>query len=104
MKIVREFNGIKVEIELTSEEMFNAYLEKEHQFDVQDIEDELEYLESEDALVVYGLPLATVWFLKDRIAYRYRKYMENYGDWNDQRDEAIADVLREYKEEMETNV
>ncbi len=36
------------EIELTSEELFNAYLEQEHLFDVQNIEDNMEsYLEQE---------------------------------------------------------
>ena len=42
MKIVRTVNGQEMEFELTSDELYSAYSEKEHEFDCQDIQDELE--------------------------------------------------------------
>lgn len=49
---------------------------------------------------IYGLSPDVLESLIDRIAYRYRKYVDKYcDDWVFQRDEAIADVVTEYKNE-----
>ena len=42
MKIQRIIRGSEVEIELTSDELFRAYSEQEHEFDIDDILEELE--------------------------------------------------------------
>ncbi len=51
MKIIREGK----EIELTKEELFNAYLEQENLFDVQNIEDNMEcYLDEDEFDMLKG--------------------------------------------------
>ena len=42
MKINRIINGQKIEIELTEHEMWSAYREQEHVFDIEDVRDWLE--------------------------------------------------------------
>ena len=42
MKIQRIIRGSEVEIKLTSDELFRAYSEQEHKFDIDDILEELE--------------------------------------------------------------
>lgn len=49
MKIIRE----EKEIELTKEELFNAYLEQENLFDVENIEDNMECYFDEDEVEMF---------------------------------------------------
>lgn len=90
MKIIR--NG--VEIELTSGEVYSAFLEQQHEFDVVDIIDKIEderdaYGDSADVMLAYV----------DNIADDMRRNIDKYDmGWRDARDAAIADFsLSDYQ-------
>lgn len=109
MKIQREINGQVVEIELTSDELYSAYLEKEHEYDRQDIQDELESYNFNDETCkdffdIYGIPLDKVFGndeLISEIAYEKRHNQDHYGmEWTYARDDALKDVLYERKLEL----
>lgn len=98
MKILREVNGKWYEFELTSDEMYNAYLEKEYQFDRQDIEDVFDGMDEEDVVLSYGLRKAVIESLYEDMAEAKRQNMDKYDmDWVAARDCAINDIVREYK-------
>ncbi len=64
MKIQRIIRGSEVEIKLTSDELFRAYSEQEHKFDIDDILEELE-TGDEDTDNYNDIPIA---WLKERSA------------------------------------
>ena len=80
MKIHREVGGIIREFELTSQEMADAYYEKEHQWDMEYMLDlalwsaSPDRPETEERLKA----LRSDPELRSRVAYRYRKYL---SDW-----------------------
>lgn len=85
-------------IELTSNELSQAYYEQEHIFDVADVRLEIEdgHLDTDAG---YTPELVEKYI--DEIASRKRKYIDDYGmDWRDAVQEAIKDVL---DENMDTN-
>ena len=99
MTIKRVVNGTEMEFELTSLEMWEAYNEQEHEYDIDDIKDRFDGIGSAaDIAEVYDMPWTEIEPLIPEMAYRYRRYMEKYSDdWVYQRDEAIADVLSEHR-------
>ena len=48
MKINRIINGQRVEIELTQREMWDAYREQEHEFDMEDVRSTLEDIDDDE--------------------------------------------------------
>ena len=48
MKIERVINGQKIEIELTKSEMWSAYREQEHLFDMEDIRSAVESIDDDE--------------------------------------------------------
>lgn len=109
MKIQRKIDGKNIEFELTQEELYAAYLEKEHEFDKQDIDDALENYNynsetRRDFEENYGLPLKQIYQnedLIDKLAYEMRHNQDHYGmDWTAARDEALKDILIEYKDNL----
>lgn len=109
MKIKREINGQVMEFELTSEELYSAYLEKEHEYDCQDIQDELESYNfndetRKDFFDIYGIPLEKVLSndeLTDDLAYEKRHNQDHYGmNWDSARDDAFKDILSKRKLEL----
>lgn len=87
MKIQREIAGQMVEFELTREELDSAYLEKEHEYDRQDIQDELESYNFNDET------------RKDVEAYLERRFGKDHGLTPDyetvRREEIILESLAE---------
>lgn len=100
MKIAREINGQMVEIELTSEEVRSAYLEEEHENDVQDVKTLLESLDPEEFYEDYKVSLTWAYNndeLVENIAVEMRKNIDKYDmHWDSARDEAVADVIAGY--------
>lgn len=97
MKIKRIINGSEVEIELTKDELFNAYSEQEHEWDMQSCKD---YLNS-------GIYDGEEWYeeLSEEIekkiiaetAYELRRNMDKYNmDHEYAIDEAFSVVLCGY--------
>ena len=78
MKIMRVINGIETEIELTDRELWEAF----------------EDLTDDELVEMYGMTMAEIDELKEDMAYRYRKYRDNYDEsWIGDRDAAITYVL-----------
>lgn len=87
MKIIR--NG--KEYELTGNELFNAYLEQEHLFDVQNIEENMEsYLTEEE----YEALKDCTWF-KDNLAYELR-HLQDKKDYS--YEDALYEVFKKFHE------
>lgn len=79
-------------IELTADELYQAYLEQEHKFDVMDIEDILDQLTDEECLDMYDVEKSVLIDYVDEIAEKKRRNMDKYDlSWETARDEAIAD-------------
>ena len=96
MKIMRIINGVEMEFELTYCELLEAYKEEQHKCDLSDIDNAFEDLTDDELIEDYGKTLAELEELKEAMAYRYRKYRDNYDEsWINDRDEAIRCVLME---------
>ena len=92
MKITREINGATVEIELTDNELWSAYAEQEHKFDIDDVRTILtngEDVEGKGPITWIrddedenGTVVLTDDDI-DQIAYRLRKFHDwkDDGDW-----------------------
>lgn len=94
MTITRTINGVETEIELTDRELREAYEEEQHKCDIIDIESVFEDLTDDELMEMYGMTMAEIEELKENMAYRYRKYRDNYNEsWIGDRDEAITYVL-----------
>lgn len=80
MKIRREVDGIIYEFELTPQEMYDAYYEKEHEWDMNYVIELAEYsadgCADNDPEMERLNALRTDPELHSRVAYRYRKYMD----------------------------
>lgn len=95
MKITREFNGKKIEIELTAQELLNAYYEQQNNFDCQDVEDWFNEFSDDELKDMYGMTSEELSAVIPEIAEVMRRKIEKYDmNWYDARDAAIAEKLR----------
>ena len=98
MNIYREITSgnlkLRMTIQLTSEELYNAYCEKQFEYDREDIVNELDACKqmAED---IYGIPYEKITGeMIDSMAEEKRHQMDKYGlDWSYARDEAIKKIL-----------
>ena len=106
MKIQREINGEIREFELSSDELWNAFLEQEHKFDRNDVLSKLEDCKdapenARDFLEYYGVSYTDVLNNDDLInalAKEKRHNQDKHGmEWEHAREEAFKDVLSDYK-------
>lgn len=96
MTIIRVINGVETEIELTDRELWEAFEEEQHKCDIADIDTAFDEVEDDELIETYGKTLAEFEELKEAMAYRYRKYRNEYDEsWIGDRDEAIRYVLME---------
>ena len=96
MKITREINGERVEIELAESEVLDAFYEMQNKFDGQDMEDYI--IESSDAecLDVYGVGQNTMLDNVEEIGRILRNYINNYDmSFEFARDEALRNWCAE---------
>ena len=101
MKIQRLIKESEVEIELTSDELFRAYSEQEHKFDIDDILEELE-TGDEDTDNYNDIPIAWLKENVSEIAYLKRWNIDKYGlEWREAVRQAINDYARENWNGME---
>lgn len=104
MVIKREINGKEVTIELTSDELYNAYCEQEHAYDVMDVEDMFENMTDGD-FAEHGITREYAESKEDMIAYQKRRYMTKYDmDWEYALDKAMNDFLEECESEKYSEV
>ena len=96
MKIKRLVNGTEVEIELTYNELMEAYSEWQESCDREDILNAFEDMTDDDLMEVYGKTREEIESLVGQMVRMYRKYMDNSDDWVYRRDSAIDDVLANF--------
>ena len=85
----------EVVIELTPDEIREAYYEYEHQCDVEDINDELD---SEDFFDDYGVPAVQLTTYVEELATEKRRLIEEYDyEWSEAVREAIREKVKSLK-------
>lgn len=94
MTITREINGEQVSIELTMDELFEAYREAEWRYDSDDVKNYLELYGDEDFKNDYGIDISVAVEHVDEIGSMLRKLIDKYGmSWEDARDGAVGEWL-----------
>lgn len=94
MKITRCFYDKLVEIELTSQEIYEAYLEKQNEFDRQDVENVFDAYNDDELEDFYGLTREQIAEKIPEIAHEMRRNIDKYDmSWQAARDAAIAEKL-----------
>lgn len=103
MTITREINGQVHEIELSSNELCDAYYKKQYDFDQQDIEDVFDGRDDDDLIECYGLGRDVLDTLIEDMAESKRQNIDKYDmDWVAARDCAINDNIKSYKARLST--
>lgn len=98
MIIKRVIDGNEYEFVLDPTELFNAYREQEHLYDVSDIESYFDCFDADDIVDFCGMNREEVEKLFDYMAYEMRRKMDKYNmSFEFARDEAIKDVIEERK-------
>lgn len=93
MQIVRVINGIELKITLTDDEIYTAFVHKQHEFDMMDVEDALDWYEDSD-LAEYGVSKKELENAVEDIAYDMRRNIDKYDmTWDYARDEALHSYL-----------
>lgn len=101
MTITRVIDGTPHEIELTSAEIYGAYVVQQFEFDRADIEDLVCGMSDADVMACYDVGIEQFKSLIDDMAYEMRRQIDKYDvSWEYARDEAVRSVI----EEAGTNV
>ena len=79
MKIAQEINGNTVEIELTEDELYDAYNEQKTLFDKEDVREELVSGRMDTLMDDYGLTMGEADALVDEMVYRVQRNISKYG-------------------------
>lgn len=98
MKITRNFGCGDYTFELTDGELLEAYLEKQHQYDVDVVKDKLQYYENnpDDFYEAYGCSYFILSDKVDKIAYAMRRNIDKYdSDPFYALTDAIENIVRE---------
>ena len=99
MKIKREINGEQYDIELTEEELYNAYREQEFLFDKQDVLNMIDGLSDDEIHDILYVDRATFEKYTEDMACEMRRNIDKYDmSWDAARDEAARYVLRNFSE------
>lgn len=100
MTIKRVINGYEVEIELTKDELFNAYCEQEHEWDVDSCRNNLNSGIYIDEKWYEDLDKETEMQIIEEAAYHLRRNIDKYEmSYDYAMDEAFATVLQQYIKE-----
>lgn len=89
MTIKRIINGKIVEITLTEHEMWNAYREQEHEFDMEDVRSTLDDIDDD------GIPVTLTDEQIDDAAYWAREWMNDNDHMAEIRWDIINDAIKE---------
>ena len=94
MKIKRKIDGKEFEFELTNDELWNAYEEQQHKYDLDDVDTQFCFYTDEELMNTYHKTREEIKKLYPDIAYEMRRLMDKYDvDMEYARDEAIDYVL-----------
>lgn len=98
MVIKREIDGVVYELELTERELYGAFREQEHIYDLDYVANTLDCFEDEDLLDLYGMTREVVKSKYDDMAYEMRRNIDKYAMSEEYAlDEAINYCLRQEK-------
>ena len=95
MIVTREINGELVRIELAQDELYEAFEEQQHKFDVEDIRSYFDGIYEEGAFETeYGRNYSEIEAMFDDLACEMRRNIDHYDmDWMSAREAAIAELL-----------
>lgn len=86
------------EIRLTRAELYEAYFEQQHIFDVEDVAEILsEYENNDDEEIFekeYGMTIEDVWDNMDAVANLKRSFVDGGLNWRDAVEHALRSVLK----------
>lgn len=94
------YNGVKINIDLTSEELYQAYKEKEHFFDNEDFHLWLREVEPEFCMK-NNFDLLEIIEGKEEIIERYRRIKEDNSEWRNYMELAVRRFMLDKKEKSE---
>ena len=100
MTIKRIVNGETLKFELTEDELLEAYLEKQHRYDVDVVKDKFQYYEDnpDEFFEAYGTSYTVLSGRIDAIAYEMRRNIEKYdSDPFYALIDAIETAVKEYR-------
>ena len=101
MTIKRKINNMVIEIELTNDELFDAYIEQEHKFDLDSCDTFFHTMYACEEWYE-GLDKETESNIIEDAAYQLRRNIDKYDmDFEYAMPEAFSEVLRRYIEEEE---
>ena len=95
MLIRRLIDGKEISIELTDEEVYNAYVERQHLYDAMNVESYFDsYKDDDDLYLEFGKTKEELKEFYDEIAYEMRRYIDKYDmDWEYAMSDAIYAIL-----------
>lgn len=94
MKIKREIQGFQLETELTKDELYDAYREQEHIFDLMDVESWFEAFGDDEIEEMYGMTRKKLGEKFEDIACEMRRNIDHYDmSFTYARDAAINEIL-----------
>ena len=92
-------NGVQTEVILTEEQAYKLYYEVQHQFDIEDVTANADYITDG-----YNQEVITaVYDNAEDIATTYRNYLEKSQDWFDKLSDAINDFACDYCTDNDVN-
>lgn len=100
MEIIRNLDEKEYVIQLTDDELIDAYFEQQSRFDEEDVLNILDGMESEDIEDIFKVSKETFIKLAPKIADEMRRSMDKYGvPWEEARADAVAKVIALYNNE-----
>lgn len=102
MIIKREINGNVIEIKLTDDELYSAYIEKQGIFDEDDVRDIVYSLDDDELEDMYGISRHDIEPIIPEIAREMRWNINRYDmSWQDARDAAMAKSCETMRRDLE---
>lgn len=94
MEIIRNLDGKEQVIQLTDDELIDAYFEQQSKFDEEDVLNYIEWMDSKDIESVLKVSKETYIELVPEIADEMRRSMDKYGiPWEEARANAVVKVI-----------
>lgn len=95
MRISRTIGGVSIPIELTKEELIEAYSEQQHLDDKEDISEYFDSMDDDGIFCSYGLARSEIELMLDEMATLKRHYILKRGmSCEDAIEKAISNVIK----------
>lgn len=97
MQIKREFAGLTITIDLTDDELFEAYQMQRRLFDIEGVHQELKSQPDSELIQQYGLPLRALEPFEDEMAAKLRSNLNKEMSWGYALSDAIRSTAERHK-------